>query len=121
MPYEKHTWQTGETITAEKLNNIEEGINTLNAGGCLYIEILSIDSENNTATLSKTFEEINNAFHNNLNIVLSDSSEGYVYQLTYMFPDYVYGWNYSPPGSLSTTILNVESDGSVYYEYSERS
>ena len=24
--YEKHTWETGEVITAEKLNNIEEGI-----------------------------------------------------------------------------------------------
>lgn len=26
MSYEKHTWETGEVITAEKLNNIEEGI-----------------------------------------------------------------------------------------------
>ena len=26
MSYEKHTWQTGEVITAEKLNKIEEGI-----------------------------------------------------------------------------------------------
>ncbi len=26
MAYEKHTWETGEVITAEKLNNIEDGI-----------------------------------------------------------------------------------------------
>lgn len=26
MAYEKHTWETGEVITAEKLNHIEEGI-----------------------------------------------------------------------------------------------
>lgn len=26
MSYEKHTWETGETITADKLNNIENGI-----------------------------------------------------------------------------------------------
>ena len=26
MAYEKTTWQTGDTITAEKLNNIEQGI-----------------------------------------------------------------------------------------------
>lgn len=26
MSYEKHTWQTGETITAEKLNNLEDGV-----------------------------------------------------------------------------------------------
>ena len=25
MSYEKHTWETGETITAEKLNNLENG------------------------------------------------------------------------------------------------
>lgn len=29
MAYEKHTWTTGETITAEKLNHIEEGIEGL--------------------------------------------------------------------------------------------
>jgi len=28
MAYAKHTWQTGETITATKLNNIENGIAT---------------------------------------------------------------------------------------------
>ena len=27
MAYEKHTWETGEVITAEKLNRVEEGIN----------------------------------------------------------------------------------------------
>ena len=26
MSYTKHTWVTGETITAEKLNNIEDGV-----------------------------------------------------------------------------------------------
>ncbi len=26
MSYSEYTWQTGETITAEKLNNLEEGI-----------------------------------------------------------------------------------------------
>ena len=26
MAYEKHTWETGETITAELLNHIEDGV-----------------------------------------------------------------------------------------------
>lgn len=26
MPYTQHTWVTGETITAAKLNNIETGV-----------------------------------------------------------------------------------------------
>ena len=29
MAYEKHTWETGEVITAEKLNNIETAVKAL--------------------------------------------------------------------------------------------
>ena len=29
MAYEKHTWETGETITAELLNHIEDGVGEL--------------------------------------------------------------------------------------------
>lgn len=40
MAYDKYTWQTGETITAEKLNHIEDGIE--NAGSGKYeIKVLS--------------------------------------------------------------------------------
>lgn len=31
MSYEKQTWETGEVITADKLNHMEDGIE--NAGG----------------------------------------------------------------------------------------
>lgn len=30
MAYKKHTWETGEVITAEKLNHIEEGVAEIN-------------------------------------------------------------------------------------------
>ena len=33
MSYEKHTWESGETITAEKLNHIEDGIADLHKEG----------------------------------------------------------------------------------------
>ena len=33
MSYTKTTWQTGDTVTAEKLNNIEGGIENLSYGG----------------------------------------------------------------------------------------
>lgn len=29
MSYEKHTWETGETITAEKLNNLEDEVDNI--------------------------------------------------------------------------------------------
>ena len=35
MAYEKQTWQNGDTITAEKLNHMEDGIE--NSSGYKYI------------------------------------------------------------------------------------
>lgn len=36
MSYEKQTWECGETITADKLNHMEEGIeNASSSGGVL--------------------------------------------------------------------------------------
>lgn len=38
MAYTKHTWETGELITATKMNNIEEGIEQCalnNIGGAI--------------------------------------------------------------------------------------
>lgn len=32
MAYEKQTWECGDTVTAEKLNHIEEGIEELSGG-----------------------------------------------------------------------------------------
>lgn len=59
MAYNKHTWTTGETITAEKLNNIEEGIADSN--------VLTITStlSGSTITLNKTWKEISDAFTGN--------------------------------------------------------
>ena len=33
MSYETHTWESGETITAEKLNNLEDGVQEALDGG----------------------------------------------------------------------------------------
>ena len=33
MSYEKQTWTTGETITAEKLNHLEDGVASAGSGG----------------------------------------------------------------------------------------
>ena len=37
MSYTKTTWASGDTITAEKLNNIESGVEAASAGGGAYI------------------------------------------------------------------------------------
>ena len=58
MVYQKQTWITGQTITKEKLNHIEEGI--YNTDNWLIVHRI-FNSENNKVELDKTAEEINNA------------------------------------------------------------
>lgn len=64
MTYTPTTWATGDVITADKLNNIEQGI--VNAGGAkaLIVTASNLPDKNNTyttPTLDKTFDEIANA------------------------------------------------------------
>ena len=59
MSYEKHTWETGETITAEKLNNLEDGVSGNNSDLFMLVNAETVD--NNTLTaIDKTFDEIAN-------------------------------------------------------------
>ena len=54
MAYTPTTWATGDTITATKLNNMEQGI--ANAGGAV---IVGYTFSSGTITLDKTWQEIN--------------------------------------------------------------
>ena len=48
MSYTEHTWTTGETITAAKMNNIEEGITeAAQSGGGYDLVIRFLDTANN--------------------------------------------------------------------------
>lgn len=55
MAYSKNTWQSGDVVTSAKLNNIENGIAS---GGVL---IVIGEESDETMTLSKTWNEINEA------------------------------------------------------------
>jgi len=55
MSYTKTTWSTGDTITAEKLNNIETGIKNNDDNAKIFIVNLETqDMQNYTA--DRTFE-----------------------------------------------------------------
>ena len=58
MVYQKQNWITGQTITKEKLNHIEEGI--YNTDNWLIVQRI-FNSENNNVELDKTVQEINDA------------------------------------------------------------
>ena len=65
MSYTKHTWENGETITAEKLNNLENGI----VGGDGFI----IEFSFNEGKLDKTASEIRNAFYSGQRCILRNA------------------------------------------------
>ncbi len=72
MAYIKTNWQAGDTITANKLNNIENGIESLSTGGGGTLII-----HENYGTLDKTWQEIYNAMKTGLIVYIYDeSSEG---------------------------------------------
>ena len=66
MSYEKQTWSTGETITANKLNHMEDGIaDGGSGGGSLRINIsMEVDGDTATYTMDKTWQQIHDAFAN---------------------------------------------------------
>lgn len=55
MSYDKNTWQTGDVITANKLNHIEDGIAGAGGGGIL---ILSADEN---GVIDHTWQQIHDA------------------------------------------------------------
>ena len=57
MSYDKQTWTTGEVITANKLNHMEDGIAA--GGGSVLVVGYTADGE--TLTLDKTWQEIYDA------------------------------------------------------------
>lgn len=66
MAYTKQTWINGDIITAEKLNNIENGI----VGGSSFV-VTATDTENEgELVLDKTWNEINAALNSGMFVVI---------------------------------------------------
>ena len=59
MSYTPTQWQTGDTITAEKLNNMESGIENVNNP---FIVTLTPTAQDFSGTMDKTVAEINEAY-----------------------------------------------------------
>lgn len=73
MAYEKQTWNTGDIITADKLNHMEDGID-----GILVVTITdTVDLENpqtHTITGDYTYAEISAAIDAGKDVILKESS-----------------------------------------------
>lgn len=62
MAYEKTQWVNGDVITAEKLNNIEQGIEDASGGGNTFLVTFEYVGYSNTWTCDKTNAEIYEAY-----------------------------------------------------------
>ena len=62
MSYDKNTWAKGDVITAAKLNNMEDGIESASAGGGIVLVNISTE-DGETFTADKTFAELLTAFN----------------------------------------------------------
>lgn len=59
MAYEPTVWQTGDVVTAEKMNKLENGVANSGGGGFLLVHV-----EN--STMDKTWNEIKEALDNGI-------------------------------------------------------
>lgn len=71
MSYTKQTWQTGDTITAEKLNHIEEGIESADGGAVSDVQI------DGTSVLSGGVANIPRAGLNQSGVIKVSQSYGF--------------------------------------------
>ena len=70
MSYVKNTWQTGDIVTAEKLNHLEDGVASASSGGgggtfVVTYSYQEIEGEQYLVA-DKTFAEIQNAMANGI-------------------------------------------------------
>ena len=69
MGYNKTTWQTGDTVIAEKLNNMENGI----ADSATMI--INVSEQ---GVMDKTWSEVMSALHTGKRVIIINEGESYI-------------------------------------------
>ena len=99
MSYTPTTWQSGDTVTSEKLNKLETGVQNGFGGMFLINAEITVDESDETTgtvTVDKTFSEIKDAYDNGKLIILQA-----VTSIDPIFPLWLY----------PATMLIVENTG----------
>lgn len=121
MAYNKTTWATGDTITAEKLNNNETGTKT-GADFADMFFIVNFTWEDNDLTADKTFAEILTAFSAGKKILFIESETVSIAIADYNGADVIrftgtrVGLAVSAtPGykTVQYSAISIESDGTI--------
>lgn len=74
MAYEPKTWECGETLTAEALNHMEQGISDASSGGGTPLLVNAVYDGDGKYDLDKTFGEIRNAYSSGRMVVVTKDS-----------------------------------------------
>ena len=127
MAYTKQTWQTGEVITAEKLNHIEDGIAEGNGAEIIDIVQTGIDSTNKPLfNLSyDDLEGVAQKYHNGKAVVrlqlLDNPSLNYYMNNARLYVDSFYLTSSSMTGdyyllhACGTSVMNVSGNNIRIY------
>lgn len=102
MSYEKQTWTTGDIITAEKLNHIENGIESGSNELIVHCQIIGMEY-----IIDKTYEEIDSAITNGKKVIVYYGSTPYHFSGK--------GYNESKGSSLHFSYMssNIDNYGNI--------
>lgn len=118
MAYTKTTWNTGDVITAEKLNHMEDGIAS---GGVLLVNVTPTSETEGTA--DKSYSEILEALQNGQIPVMFNEINGNInlyLKFNFLRPSEIY-FGYSFPNKASMSIeyvyamMEEEEPNTVYF------
>lgn len=91
MAYTPTNWKTGDVVTAEKMNKLEQGV-AQGGGGCMRVSVTRVgDGDSGTMTLDKTYAEMVDAIESGTfvyGLIPIDPDDNRTYII---FPDY-YGY-----------------------------
>lgn len=119
MSYTKTTWETGDVITAQKLNNMETGIESGNSN-ILYV---TISGSIGNYQSDKTFAEIKTAYDAGKVIIVKDHVNYFGTSIGVIEPEedtYIFIASGStcdtvPSPTIYTYTVFIDSDNSVSY------
>lgn len=75
MSYEPTEWKTGDVVTAEKLNKLEEAVGNADNSPL----IVSGTTSDNVETLDKTWKEIYDAYVSGRVVLYKEEAENYIH------------------------------------------
>ena len=122
MSYEKHTWETGETITAEKMNNLEDGVASFSSGIMIINAIAAKNGSSYIVTADKTYEDVMAAYNEGKMIIVRGKVDfegiGEDYQDYWPTRDYIMQAAPRPNEQVFTfSALSQETSGMVNYRF----